>query len=96
MNGYDGEGPQFMEGFLSWAGSLPMPVYFVLGLIGAVAGFVYGLQQPEHHPQYLFAIFGGVAGFLLIPVLALVVRFIIQAVILGLVGLAVYYAFFKP
>ena len=95
MNGYD-DRPQFMEGFIAWAGSLPMPVYLVFGLIGAIAGFVYGLQQPEHHPQYLYAIFGGFIGVILIPAIALLIRFAIQCVIVGLLLLAVYYAFIKP
>jgi hypothetical protein len=95
MNGYD-DRPQFMEGFITWAGNLPAPVYGVLALIGAIAGFIYGVQQPEHHPQYLYAIMGGFAGLILIPVIALLIRFAIQCVIVGLLGLAVYYAFFKP
>ena len=94
MNGRD-EGPPFMEGFLAWAGNLPTPVYAVLALIGAIAGFVYGVQQPEHHPQYLYAIVGGFAGLILIPAIAMLVRFAIQCVIVALFGLAVYYAFFK-
>lgn len=84
-----------MEGFLAWAGNLPTPVYAVLALIGALAGFVYGVQQPEHHPQYLYAIVGGFAGLILIPAIAMLVRFAIQCVIVALFGLAVYYAFFK-
>ena len=97
MNGYeeDNHSP-FMEGFIAWAGNLPMPVYAVLALIGAIAGFVYGVQQPEHHPQYLYAVMGGFAGLILIPVIALLIRFTVKCVIVGLLGLAVYYAFFKP
>jgi len=64
--------------------------------IGAIGGFVYGIQQPEHHPQYLYAIFGGFIGFILIPAVALLIRFAIQCVIVGLLLLAVYYAFIKP
>ena len=94
-NGYD-DRPPFMEGFIAWAGNLPTPVYFVLALIGAIAGFVYGVQQPEHHPQYLYAIFGGFIGFIVIPAIAMIIRFAIQCVIVGLLGLAVWYAFFKP
>lgn len=96
MNGYEDDRPQFMKGFIAWAGNLPTPVYAVLALIGAVAGFVYGVQQPEHHPQYLYAIFGGFFRLILIPVIALLIRFAIQCVIVGLLGLPVYFAFFKP
>jgi hypothetical protein len=96
MNGYEDDRPQFMEGFLAWAGNLPMPVYLVLALIGAIAGFVYGVQQPEHHPQYLYAIMGGFFGLMLIPAIALLIRWAIQCVIIGLLGLAVWYAFIKP
>lgn len=95
MNGYD-DRPVFMAGFLGWAGNLPMPVYLLLALIGGIAGFVYGVRQPEHHPQYLYAIVGGTAGFLLIPAIALLIRFIIQCIIIGLLGLVIWYAFFKP
>jgi hypothetical protein len=95
MNGYDGP-PPFMEGFLAWAGSLPMPVYGVLALLGAIIGFVYGVEQPAHHPQYLYAILGGFAGLILIPAIAMLIRFAIQCVIVALLGLAAYYAFFKP
>ena len=85
----------FTEGPVAWAVSLPAPVYGVLALVGAIAGFVYGVQQPEHHPQYLYAVLGGVGGLVLIPAIALAIQFAIQCVIVGLIGLAVYYAFFK-
>ena len=94
MNGYD-DRPPFMEGFIAWAGNLPTPIFLVLALIGAIGGFVYGVQQPEHHPQYLYAIFGGFIGFILIPAVALLIRFAIQCVIVGLILLALYYAFIK-
>lgn len=94
MNGYD-DRPPFMEGFIGWAGNLPTPVYAALALIGAIAGFVYGVQQPEHHPQYLFALMGGFIGLIIIPAIAMLIRFAIQCVIVGLLGLAVWYAFFK-
>jgi hypothetical protein len=84
-----------MGWLLAWAGSLPMPVYYVLAAIGAVAGFIYGLQQP-HQAQYFYALAGGTVGFILIPAIAMIVRFIVQVIILGLFGLAFYYAFFKP
>jgi hypothetical protein len=91
----DGNRTLFTEGPVAWAVSLPAPVYGVLALVGAIAGFVYGVQQPEHHPQYLYAILGGLGGLLLIPAIALAIQFTIQCVIIGLLGLAAYYAFFK-
>jgi hypothetical protein len=96
MSGFDDDRPQFMEGFIFWATSLPKPVYAVLGIIGGIAGFIYGVEQPEHHPQYLYAIFGAMAGAFFIPVLALVIRFTIQCILVAAFGLAIYYAFFKP
>ena len=85
-----------MGWFIAWAGSLPMPVYYSLAGVGAVLGFLCGLQLPEHHPQYFYALVGGTVGFIAIPAIALIIRFIIQVIILGLFGLAAYYAFFKP
>jgi hypothetical protein len=95
MNGQD-EPPPFMAGFQDWANSLPMPIFFLLGLIGAIGGFVYGVRQPEHHQQFFYAMLGGFLGFVLIPVIVLLIRFTIQCVLIGLFLLAVYYAFIKP
>jgi len=94
MNGRD-EHPPFMGWFLAWVANLPMPIHFVLSGIGAVAGFLYGLQQP-HHAQYFYAIVGGTIGLIAIMMIALAIRFVIQLILIGLIGLAVYYAFIKP
>ena len=94
MNGYD-DRPSFLEGFQFWAGSLPTPVYVFLGLVGAVAGFVYGLSQP-HHAQYFYGIVGGIAGVSVIPLIAMAIRLVIWLIIVGLIITAVYYAFVKP
>jgi hypothetical protein len=75
---------------------LPGPVYGILTLLGAIIGFVYGVQQPAHHPQYLYAIVGGFTGLILIPAIALLIRFTVQCIIVALMGLAFYYAFIKP
>ena len=98
MNGYNGyeERPPFMERFLEWAGDLPMVFNYALAVIGGVGGFIYGLYQPAHHPQYLYAIVGATVGFIVIQFTALLITYFIQAILFGLLGLAVYYAYFKP
>jgi hypothetical protein len=45
--------------------------------------------------SYQYAVIGGIAGLILIPAIALLRRFVIQCVLVGMLGLAVYYAFFK-
>jgi hypothetical protein len=80
MNEYEDDRSQFMAGLLARARNPPTPVYAILALLGAIAGFFYGVEQGEHHPRYLDTIIGGLAGLILIPVVALLIRLATQFV----------------
>jgi hypothetical protein len=96
MGMFDEDSPLPLEGLFYWACSFSKWFYWLMGAAGAIIGFFIGVEQPEHHPQYLFALLGFFSGAIAVPLLAMIVRFIVWLALIGLVLLACYYAFIKP
>jgi hypothetical protein len=88
------EGIGILQSFQDWAYDIPKPISYTIAVIFGIAGFIIGLFQPQHHPQYLFALVGAFLGLIFIPLVVALIRFAIYWLLWGVVALIVYYAFF--
>jgi hypothetical protein len=74
----------------TWIEGISKKWYFALSVIGAIGGYGYGLESLHPDDALLYAIGGGVAGLVLIPLLTVAIKLVLLALVLGGIGLAIY------
>lgn len=73
-----------------WLASVPRWMLWCLALLGALIGYGYRLETAGTGGAFGYALMGGVAGLLLLPVLALALKLVLAAVILAVFGTVLY------
>lgn len=68
----------------AWLARIPKWLYWLLGLVGALAGYGYGLEAAWAEP-WVGALVGGFAGLLLLPLCAVALKLVFTAIILGII-----------
>ena len=75
-----------------WLAAVPRWIVLTLAGIGGLMGYGYGVEAGSATPAG-YAVAGGIAGFVAIPVLALAVKLTLAAIVLSVCGVVVYVMF---
>ena len=75
-----------------WLAAVPRWILLCLAGLGGLIGYGYGVNAGTATPAG-YAIAGGIAGFLALPVLALAVKLTLMAIVFSMFAAAVYVMF---
>lgn len=82
MPSYDDDrGPGFLSSLDEWVQSLPPIVHVILMIVGALAGWLYAFLTGASVKQSVFV--GAFLVFFTLPLLILIVKFTLGAIIIG-------------